>query len=117
MFRNNQSRVAISGIVGAALLVGGLAAAGPANAAIDLYQYKNYGGTVYNAGHGYKPNLGTFDDKTSSLKVRGGDVATLYQFVNYSGQKSTKFSIGSPDLSTWSFPSGGTWDNRTSSVY
>ncbi|RGE15363.1 hypothetical protein [Leucobacter sp. wl10] len=110
-------KAAIGGLAATALVVGAVAAASPANAAINLYQYKNYGGTIYNAGNGYKPNLGSFDNKTSSLKVNGGDVATLYQFVNYTGYASVGFTLGSPDLSSWSFPSGGTWDNRTSSVY
>ena len=112
-----SKKAVIGGLAAGALIVGAAVAASPAHATINLFQNKSYGGTVYNAGHGYKSSLGSFDNKTSSLKVSGGDTATLYQFVNYGGRKSTTFTLGSPDLSSWSFPDGGTWDNRTSSVY
>lgn len=113
----NPKKATLGGLLITALIAAPFATAAPANATIYLYAGKNYSGAAYNAEHGYKHTLGWFDNQASSLRVTGGDTATLYQFTHYRGQASVVFGIGSPDLSSWAFPGGGTWDNRASSVY
>ena len=116
---SNVIRVIAGGIAAGALAVGGVLAATPtpSDATIVLYQYKNYGGQTYNAQGGLVPDLGWFDNMTSSLKVTSPHSARLFQFKQYRGHGSVVFWPGSSDLSTWAFPGGGTWDNRASSVY
>lgn len=116
----NSRRMVVGGIAAAMLGLAGVAAVTPApsEATIVLYQYKDYGGQKYNAQGGLVPNLGWFDNMTSSLKVTSPHSARLYQFTDYRGLYSGLFWKGSPDLSTWPLSNGkGNWDNRTSSVY
>lgn len=118
--RRKLKNLALKSIATAALSVGALALAAPAHAGIMLYEHINYGGKTYNAGTGYQKSLGSFNDKTSSLKVSGRNVtATLYEDVNFRGAKSVAFQKGSPDLRTWATNAwpGDTWNDRASSVY
>lgn len=110
-------RILTGGLAAAALGLGVAAAPAPSEATIVLYQFKNYAGQKYNAQGGLVPDLGWFDNMTSSLTVTSPHSARLYQLTGYRGYSSTLFWTGSSDLSTWPFPTGGTWDNRASSVY
>ncbi|MFT4232845.1 MAG: hypothetical protein QM606_08750 [Leucobacter sp.] len=94
-----------------------IAAPGTSAQATVLYQFEEYKGLDRNIGVGYVANLGTFDNKTSSLIVGANQTASLYQFADYKGYHSSAFYHYAPDLNEWFMPNGQTWDNRTSSVW
>lgn len=86
--------------------------AAPASAGIKLWQYNNYSGDYlgdFGRGTSYVGSIA--DNRASSIRVDGAaNYAILYQYANYKGKRSVKFTRYSPNLASWGF------DNLTSSI-